>query len=766
VGRLDEILEQLNRSAEAQREWKVLLLDRRQPAMRELLDALVEDGRVAQIHDTIELQLAELVETRAPGVEFSAEELSQRTELIRQATPIRDYGVWAYYPWSRRLVHVLPRDAYRELRADRNRLKILPEEQLRLRDFTIGVVGLSVGKATALLLAQEGIGQRFRLADFDVVNLSNLNRLQAGVETIGLNKAVLAARQMAEIDPYLEIAVFAEGVTDQNAERFLQGGGRIDLLVEECDDLFAKVWLRQRARELRIPVVMDTADRGLLDIERFDLEPERPLFHGLLGEIDPASLKGLSKKEKVPFVARIVGEQHLSERAMASLVEMDETISSFPSTASGVSLGGAIATNAIRRMLLGELRESGRYYVDLRELVRDGSAAPVCAADSVQGQAPVSLEALAAPVVRLVGARRRLDRETVRSIVEAGTLAPSAHNCQPWRFEFRSGRLACLHDIERSAGLLDFNQGAAYLALGAAVENMVQAAACMGWAVSVDRFPDPSDPRLVCWLDFAPARRHEDALAIMQRIQRRATNRRLGPRVVLDEADGAALVDAVESAGARLQLASSAQALEELGYILGKGDRLAFLCQPLHEEMMAGLRWTPEEVERTRDGIDIATMELSPSDVVGMRFLSRWKAMRVVSAMGGGRVLEKVSRKAVAAASAVGLITVAGMEPSAYFAGGRAMQRAWLEATHRDLAFQPLGMVPYLMLRVAHGGGDVFSPAEVELLGELRRRFLGVFAVPAGQAEPMLFRVARVGPPSARALRRHVEDVLVFESEA
>ena len=42
--------------------------------------------------------------------------------------------------------------------------------------------------------------------------------------------------------------------------------------------------------------------------------------------------------------------------------------------------------------------------------------------------------------------------------------------------------------------------------------------------------------------------------------------------------------------------------------------------------------------------------------------------------------MEKVSKKTVAAASAIGLITVEGQDPAAYFRGGRAMQRAWLVA--------------------------------------------------------------------------------------
>lgn len=45
--------------------------------------------------------------------------------------------------------------------------------------------------------------------------------------------------------------------------------------------------------------IMDTSDRGLLDVERFDLEPNRPPFHGLAGQsIDSSKLKGLSTEGK------------------------------------------------------------------------------------------------------------------------------------------------------------------------------------------------------------------------------------------------------------------------------------------------------------------------------------------------------------------------------------------------------------------------------------------------------------------------------------
>src|SRR5262249_32643522 len=155
----------------------------------------------------------------------------------------------------------------------------------------IGIVGLSVGQSVALTMALEGVGGAFRLADFDTLGLSNLNRLRAGVHDLGINKAILAARQLFELDPYLDVQIFPEGITDANLEAFFTVGGPLDLLVEECDDLYAKVRLREEARRRRIPVVMDTSDRGMIDVERFDREPGRPLFHALAGPIRADQLK-------------------------------------------------------------------------------------------------------------------------------------------------------------------------------------------------------------------------------------------------------------------------------------------------------------------------------------------------------------------------------------------------------------------------------------------------------------------------------------------
>src|SRR5581483_3550730 len=100
-----------------------------------------------------------------------------------------------------------------------------------------------------------------------------------------------------------------------------------------------KASVREGARARGIPVLMATSDRGLLDVERFDLEPRRPILHGLLGDVDFARLSGMSNREKIPYMQRFLEAEQFSARAVASVVEIDRTLSTWPQVAGDVVLG-------------------------------------------------------------------------------------------------------------------------------------------------------------------------------------------------------------------------------------------------------------------------------------------------------------------------------------------------------------------------------------------------------------------------------------------
>lgn len=122
---------------------------------------------------------------------------------------------------------------------------------------------------------------------------------------------------------------------------------------------------------------METNDRGMLDIERFDIEASRKILHGtvenLEGELTDvaAILKKMTPQERMGYLTKIVGVENISDRMKLSLANMGKTLNSWPQVASSVVVGGGLVVNACRRILLGSFKSSGRFFVDLDELVAD-----------------------------------------------------------------------------------------------------------------------------------------------------------------------------------------------------------------------------------------------------------------------------------------------------------------------------------------------------------------------------------------------------------
>ena len=418
---------------------------------------MAEDGSQATIEtttvraevldDTDPTHLRRVAELRATGVEVLDTLAAQRASL-RSLTPapgeleLTETPRWIHYPWRRTVVRLLGPLGFRRLRLDRNRNKITTAEQEQLSQLRIGIVGLSVGSAIAHAIALEGTAGYLRLADFDDLDLSNLNRLSATILDLGVNKAVLAQRRIAEIDPYVRVEAWACGVGEHTIDAFLDG---LDLVIEECDSFDVKVLIRDRARRRGIPVVMETSDRGLIDVERYDLDPGRPLFHGLLGDIDSASVAGLSVREKIPFGLRILEGSALSSRMAASVLDVGTALSTWPQLGGDVLLGGASVAAAVRRFGLGEPLPSGRVRIDIGDHL-DQLREPHLPQDSTSSAADHTVRTDALDV------RFLYDTCTATAAVAfAATRAPSGGNAQPWIIDVNTTGLTLRIDETRSS---------------------------------------------------------------------------------------------------------------------------------------------------------------------------------------------------------------------------------------------------------------------------------------------------------------------------
>jgi len=324
-------------------------------------------------YDIVQQQLIELYKIRHPELIYNADFKDKSLGFVGEQLAKGDsqlYGDWVYFPWSNILLHMSCSDDIRELVTNRNRNLITNEERDILSRKTLAVVGLSVGSHFVTSFAYSGIGGHIKLADFDTLETSNLNRIHARLVDVGLPKITIAARNIYDINPHASVSVFPSGLTEDNLEKFFENP-KPDLIFEAIDDFRIKIRLRIEARKLGIPVVMITSlgDNILVDIERYDQDNTLPLFHGIIGSTPEEILFGdITPEKEKKFALTLVGREHIPQRAISSVEEIGKTLVGRPQLASTVFANGGIAAYLARKIFLNELTCSGRFFISIDQL--------------------------------------------------------------------------------------------------------------------------------------------------------------------------------------------------------------------------------------------------------------------------------------------------------------------------------------------------------------------------------------------------------------
>ncbi len=282
--------------------------------------------------------------------------------------------VLIYFPWSNRLIKCVKENDYFKLKTNRNRDLITEKEQKKLADFTVGVVGLSVGANMATALIHSGFSKNIKLSDFDELDTTNLNRIRAKVSEIGDSKISIASRQIFEINPYVKINSFPKGLNKKNLKNFLAGNPKPKLVFELIDDFEMKILLRKETRRYKVPVIMLTSlgDSVLIDIERYDTEPKTKLFNGKVSEkvLDKILAGSLSEKEKHQCAIDIVDGKNLPSKVKNSINQIGKTLAGRPQLMSTVTVASGIAVFLARKIALNEKLKSGRKLVKFNNFIK------------------------------------------------------------------------------------------------------------------------------------------------------------------------------------------------------------------------------------------------------------------------------------------------------------------------------------------------------------------------------------------------------------
>ena len=212
-----------------------------------------------------------------------------------------------------------------------------------------------------------GASRIIKLADPDEISGSNLNRIRYDYTKVGVNKCDLAEQFVYQVNPYAEVFSYSNGIIPENIHEFLAGPPKLDVLVEELDNLEMKIRLRLEARKLGIPVIMatDNGDNVIVDIERYDLDPNLKLFNGVAGDLTLEEFQKFPPQELPRLATKIAGAGVVVPKMLSSLMEVGKTLYSWPQLGDAATLSGVAIAYVVKRMAIGEKLKSGKLEVNL-----------------------------------------------------------------------------------------------------------------------------------------------------------------------------------------------------------------------------------------------------------------------------------------------------------------------------------------------------------------------------------------------------------------
>ncbi len=658
---------------------------------------------------------------------------------------------------------------YLEEALSRNVGFITPAEQDRLLNATVAIPGLGgVGGDHLVTLARLGIG-RFHLADFDVFEPANLNR-QYGAKTthLGRPKLDVMVEEAMNINPFLDIRKFPQGVEKQNLEAFLDG---VDVVVDGIDffNFDVRRMVFNRARALGIHVVtagplgysaamlVFAPDRGMGFDEYFDIRDAMTTDEKLLSFM-------------VGLAPRATHRHYIDPR------RIDLENHRGPSLGAGCANCASAAATEVVRILLGKkgLRPAP-HYSQYDPYVRRfhqgylffGNRNPlqklklnVMKRGMLKSRDFSSHTSPRAPLVADLGPD--IPKAVMDYLLRAAIQAPSGDNCQPWWFRAGNDRIDILLRSDADHSLFNVNQLASMIACGAALENLLIAASRYGLEGNVSYRPEAEAPDCLATVHLQRTEIEEDPL--QRFIWERHTNRTryrdgvLGPEMLIE------LIQSLDHfPRMELKLYHSKEEIRTIAGLVYRADQVRVTSRALHEQLMRMIRFTTDDVLQERDGFPLPNLEAGRGGEAFLRMTRNWSTMKVFNRLGISRIVPLISYRAILRAPLVGLLKCPNTRPETMIKGGRALERLWLTATRMGLSFQPMTAVTLFWMRWRMNQLGAFDDKQERMLRSLWKTYHEIFDVAPNSREGhvMLFRIGVGNQVACRTLRKPPEAFMI-----
>lgn len=157
------------------------------------------------------------------------------------------------------------------------------EGQDKLKNSRVVIIGMGgLGSPASLYLAAAGVGT-LCLADFDTIDLSNLQRqIMYGADQIKQQKAQAAKQRLSNLNPDITIHPFTEVISEENIYSLIENA---DVVLDCTDNFLTRDLINQACFHHKKRLVSGAAIRLQGQITTFDFtKKQSPCYHCLYGD--------------------------------------------------------------------------------------------------------------------------------------------------------------------------------------------------------------------------------------------------------------------------------------------------------------------------------------------------------------------------------------------------------------------------------------------------------------------------------------------------
>jgi hypothetical protein len=293
-----------------------------------------------------------------------------------------------------------------------------------------------------------------------------------------------------------------------------------------------------------------------------------------------------------------------------------------------------------------------------------------------------------------------VDQATKAGILAVAIAAPSADNSQPWRFAWSGDTLDLRIDADRSGGVSDTRYVLSDLSAGACLENMVIHARSLGVAADVQIFPRDDDPLWVARIAWRRDSACDQAEPLAAAIGQRHTDRSFpwrGP--ITPETQSRLDAQARLIPGQRLWWPRTSGEKKAALDVIRQAETLRFKSPTLHAELFSSVRFAAGWHASCEEGLPPAALAVEPPMRPMFKLMRRPVVMGALNRLGAASMLGwRSAWLPIRLSPGLCLLVIPTTTRADVLAGGRALQRVWLQATLDGLSIQPFAAAGVLSL--------------------------------------------------------------------